>query len=74
MTTSGSGLQNLISGPLFEPYFRNPRFIDRAVRAGFPCRSVRSILESGANGDGFSRTLVELLTCRATVASTPRPS
>jgi tetratricopeptide (TPR) repeat protein len=36
MTTSGSGLQNLISGPLFERYFQDARFIELATRAGFP--------------------------------------
>jgi DNA-binding winged helix-turn-helix (wHTH) protein/TolB-like protein/Flp pilus assembly protein TadD len=36
LTTSGSGLEGLISGPLFERYFQDARFIDLATRAGFP--------------------------------------
>lgn len=36
LATSGGGLQNLISGPLFERYFQDARFIDLATRAGFP--------------------------------------
>ena len=36
LATSGSGLQNLISGPWFERYFQDDRFLDFAMRAGFP--------------------------------------
>ena len=36
LRTDVGGLQNLISSPAFDPYERDPHFLDFAARAGFP--------------------------------------